>query len=305
MDVLQSLKDKIVELPPGEHVAGMNAVLEHIQVAFSHHSRGRTGNGDASFTDAIYRTNQAFEGGVKEAFRVLSGIDPSRKKPHEIEKFMEKKGRLSPRVLSQFTAYRKEWRNPSTHEHTLRFSESEAFMAIMNVTTFSHLLIDQMLSEFASRIVESSAPKPSNASGGRPKTISAITEAAKSLPGFANDNRFMIRSGSAVVGMLAGLIRMQLPEATVIVEPGKSAMGGYEADILVQSQEGKYAVEVKRSAFSEYSFSVQLDRLSKLIDQSDINSAVVLYLPYDAKELKEEASYRSSERHGEVHLFIP
>ena len=89
MDLVDTLRKKIDVLEDGEYVPGLKAVLLHIETAFRHLSRGQETDDDTAFTDAIYRTNQAFEGSVKEAYRVLAGHDPAKKRPFDIENYLE------------------------------------------------------------------------------------------------------------------------------------------------------------------------------------------------------------------------
>jgi hypothetical protein len=65
MDFVDTLRKKIEVLEDGEYVPGLKAVLLHIETAFRHLSRGQDADDETAFTDAIYRTNQAFEGSVK------------------------------------------------------------------------------------------------------------------------------------------------------------------------------------------------------------------------------------------------
>ena len=90
MDLVDTLRTKIDVLGDGDYLPGLRAVLLHIETAFRHLSRGQATDDDTAFTDAIYRTNQAFEGSVKEAYRVLAGHDPAKKRPYEIESYLER-----------------------------------------------------------------------------------------------------------------------------------------------------------------------------------------------------------------------
>lgn len=105
MDLVDTLRKKIIVLEEGEYIAGLKAVLLHIENAFRHLSRGQESEDDTAFTDAIYRTNQAFEGSVKEAYRVLANQDPAKKRPYEIENYLEQNNIFRSRVLSQLTTY--------------------------------------------------------------------------------------------------------------------------------------------------------------------------------------------------------
>lgn len=145
MDILEVVRQNVSILPEGPRREGLQHVLKHIEVAFKHLVRGRDQRDDSAFNDAVYRANQAFEGGLKETYRELSSKDPRHRSIECIEEYLRREGVLKERVLTQVAAYRREWRNPSTHEHNLLFDESEAFLAIMTVLTLSKLLIDEVV----------------------------------------------------------------------------------------------------------------------------------------------------------------
>jgi hypothetical protein len=148
MDLLKLLKDKADYFSTSEEHRGIASVVSHIEIAERHYEGGKSGD-DYLFNDVIYRSNQAFEGALKEAYRIITGRDSTRRKPHEIEKYLEEKAVLKERVLQLFTNYRTQWRNTSTHDHTLYFSEQEAFLAIVNISAFINILLDQMLEKKA------------------------------------------------------------------------------------------------------------------------------------------------------------
>ncbi|MFK7858587.1 MAG: hypothetical protein AB8B64_07195, partial [Granulosicoccus sp.] len=62
MDLMALARNKVLETGPGPHEIGLSAVVLHIETAISHLERGQNGPDESAFTDAIYRTNQAFEG---------------------------------------------------------------------------------------------------------------------------------------------------------------------------------------------------------------------------------------------------
>lgn len=148
-DLIATLRKKTSALPPGDHLAGLQAVLAHIESAIRHLTRGRNDEDKTAFNDALYRANQAFEGSIKEAYRVLAARNPDGLRAHEIELYLQEHGVFRQRVLALFTHYRKEWRNPSTHDHVLTFDESEAFLAITSVASFACLVIDQIAETLA------------------------------------------------------------------------------------------------------------------------------------------------------------
>lgn len=97
----------------------------------------------------IYRSNQAFEGVLKEAYRLLTDRNSSNISPFKIEQYFEENDVLKARVLRLFTNYRTEWRNKSTHDYNLYFTDQEAFLAIVSISAFINILFAQMLEKLA------------------------------------------------------------------------------------------------------------------------------------------------------------
>lgn len=169
MDIVKIIRDAVDALPDGEYRAGLRAIQRHIGVAIKHFERDDDGELD-SFTDAIYRCNQAFEGALKEAYRVLANKDPSKVTPHKIEEYLEKNKVIRPRALKQLTRYREDYRNPSAHDYKLDFDEDEALLAITAVCAFTKLLTNQIASKVAFDKGKSAA------STGVPKSVTSSEE---------------------------------------------------------------------------------------------------------------------------------
>jgi len=150
MDLLHEIRNTATRIHDLATSEGIEAAIGHIVAAERHLDRARKETDDYLYNDVIYRANQAFEGMLKEAYRVLEE-DPGAMSAYEIERFFAEEKRLAPRVMDQFRRYRKEWRNPSTHDHTLLFSEQEALLAIVSVSAFARILLDQVVEEFAAR----------------------------------------------------------------------------------------------------------------------------------------------------------
>ena len=106
MDLLELIRTEVSALPTGPHLQGLQSVLQHIETAYKHLARGQSDPDETAFNDTIYRTNQAFEGSTKEAYRVLAGKDPKKLSPFEIEKYLTEHKIYGERIMSQFTNYR-------------------------------------------------------------------------------------------------------------------------------------------------------------------------------------------------------
>jgi hypothetical protein len=65
--------------------------------------------------------------------------------PYAIEDYLLSQDILKGRVVDLLTNYRKNWRNPSTHDYQLFFSAQESYLAIVNVSAFVSILLDQII----------------------------------------------------------------------------------------------------------------------------------------------------------------
>lgn len=259
MDLVKLIKDKIKVFSQTEHFAGMESVISHIEIAERHLDQGKKGD-DYLFNDVIYRTNQAFEGSLKEAYNVLANKSSDGKSPNEIEKYLESNNLLKERVLSLFSNYRKEWRNKSTHDHKLYFSEQEAFLAIVNICAFFNILLDQMIEKIA---YEQEKQKTEQSPIYRPDSyktmefssqiIQLLIDFAKHLPSSAVGSTQPRLLEREVIGMLSGYLNAVDRDIEVFTE--YSIPVGHEkarmiADFLFKKGEQKVIVELKISSIN-------------------------------------------------------
>lgn len=290
MDLIATLRDKINALDDGNYMPGLRAVLLHIETAFRHLSRGQKDGDETAFTDAIYRTNQAFEGSIKEAYRVLAGKDPAKKSPFEIESYLEKNGVFRARVLKQFTNYRTEWRNPSTHDYKLDFDESEAFLAIVSVTAFACLLLDEIseqLSFLRSRAATESqreliqhriSPSDTDLVSGFIRAIQEFSLQYQPVSASSHETE------AQIIGALHGFLVTALPEVQVIPEPQLDPDRPFRADLLVQRGDETIVVEVKRRFFGK-DYQSALVQVEHYMTLGNVKNGVLLFLPDKAGEL--------------------
>ena len=149
MDLFKEIKDKMKSNSDVTQGRGLESVITHIEIAERYHFRAKNERDEHLYTDAIYRTNHAFEGILKEAYVVLEGKNADHKSPHEIEEYLLKSNVLQGRVVDLLTNYRQNWRNPSTHDYRLFFSEQESFLAKVTVSPFVSILLDQIIEKVA------------------------------------------------------------------------------------------------------------------------------------------------------------
>jgi hypothetical protein len=303
VDLVALLRAKIDTLPQGDYTAGLRAVLIHIERAYKHLTSGQTQDDPQAFTDAIYRTNQAFEGSIKEAYRVLAGKNPEKKKPFEIEAYLDENSVFKPRVLAQFTTYRKEWRNPSTHDYTLSFDQSEAFLAISSVCAFACVLIDQISERIAflqTRQDADSQPPKKLPDDDEPAALAEIL-----LVYFALFNEITltlpINDEAQLRGSILGFLSKVAPRLAVTAEAELQKGRPEKADLLVAYRDEKVLVELKRSNMQGTCYQGWM-HLEHMMALTGIEQSVLFMYSPGAGKLK---TFQRRFLKGLIYLLVP
>ncbi|MHC1782479.1 MAG: hypothetical protein AB9891_06915 [Anaerolineaceae bacterium] len=284
MNLIAIMQEKIDTLDDGEYMPGLQAVLLHIDAAFRHLSRGRKDSDDTAFSDAIYRTNQAFEGSIKEAFRVLAGKEPEKMTPYDIENYLEEEGGFSKRILKQFTNYRTEWRNPSTHDYKLGFDEKEAFLAIVSVTAFACLLVDE-IAERVSFIKTKANTEAQQEKHQVPLIsskldfISSVTQAIQEfgLHYEQPTTEYMRGSEVQIIGALHGFLSSTIPNIMINTEYQLQGGRPFRADLLIEHENEKIIIEVKRRYLRKIQESA-IAQVEHYMLIGNIKHAILLFL---------------------------
>lgn len=294
MDILNLIKDQIKQISNGKELVGLNSVLTHIERAEFLLEKGLEQQDEAYFTDVIYRTNQGFEGMLKEAYVYLSGkSDTSKLTPFKIEKYLTDNGIFRERVLEQFTNYRQKWRNLSTHDHKLFFSHSESFLAIISVSAFIHLLLNQIIEKLAFK-AESEKLKESK------KDIKAeikdyskrddLLKLAGILVKFSNDTPEIqdIRNEYELIGKLEAYIKAADNEFDIQVEPllDTGERIGLRPDFIIKSKTDKIIIELKRTQ-DRRAIDSGLNQLTTYLSASGINKGILFIPPKEDRHLIE------------------
>lgn len=282
MNLLEILRRRVDSLTVGDHTPGLRAVVQHVHVAVAHLERGQQSSDETAFTDAIYRANQAFEGSLKEAYRVLAGKAPEKVRPFDIETFFQEKAALRPRVLSQFTRYRQEWRNPSTHDYRLDFDEDEALLAIVSVSAFAIVLVDQMSEmlnfEHARNAASPIQPAPD-------PSRSLAEQVAEALLKFRFVPAPRVVEGppreTEIIGALWGYLSSALPGLQVAAEALLATGSPLRADLLVSLEDRRLVIEVKHHRPSRGWLNQVVGQVRQYMQLAQLPEAV-LYLYEDA-----------------------
>lgn len=293
MDIIQILREKVEALGDEENCSGLRAVILHIETAANHLARGKSQLDDTAYTDAVYRTNQAFEGSIKEAYRVIAGQDPSGQRPYDIENYFQDNAILRPRALSQFTQYRREWRNPSTHDHTLSFNNSEAFLAIVSVCAFANVLVDQIAEKIAydaTQLAITNAPQIAHGAFDSiiDKATFILQEFVKQLP-ILFDKEMPL--SSELIGALHGFIEATSPE--FIVEREVSTKDKFTFDLVIREGEHAVVIELKQNS-SISSRQMGLFALQASMLFTEYKNGILLILPELGGKTKVETIERNT-----------
>jgi hypothetical protein len=264
-------------LPQGEHTIGLRSVLQHIQVALNHLARGQNTGDETAFTDAIYRTNQAFEGSLKEAYRVLTGKDPSTTRPFDIENRFQAEKLLRPRVLSQFTTYRRDWRNPSAHDYRLDFDEDEALLAIVSVCAFAIVLVDQVAEKLgfdsAKRAAQPVATVKEVPGPLLEHLVSALERFVYQQPQQAPEPGY---SHAHVLGAIAGYLTGTLPRAMIEIDKILNPSHPERVDIFVTRGDERVIIELRRGQWLARLFrDTRYETLVRYMSMSGAKESVV------------------------------
>lgn len=295
MNLLEILRSRVDNLTDGEYLPGLKAIIQHIEVASRHLERGQADADDTAFTDAIYRTNQAFEGSLKEAFRVLTAKDPSRERPNSIEDYLQQYRILRPRVMAQLSNYRREWRNPSTHDYRLDFDEDEALLAIVTVSAFAIVLVDQIMERISyeqAKTVAAEQPTSLPVVDSLLERVSSLIEQFTIQFNKTHQDKIDIREVE-IIGALAGFLETAAPELVTKVEGVLSEKAHVRADLLIKSGDEHLILEVKR--VKRLSLPIRMDAIEQVdryMHISGINQAILLIFssPNSGKVTRKEES---------------
>jgi hypothetical protein len=296
MDLLSLIRTQINSLPAGPHQVGLKSVLHHIETAYKHFARGQSDGDESFFTDTIYRTNQAFEGSAKEAYRVLAGKDPAKMRPYDVEQYLEDNRIFRERILSQFTKYRTEWRNPAAHDYNLTFDEAEAFLAIVSVSAFTKLLVDEVAEKLnylaVKRDVAALASSEIQKLDASVSLFSRVTNALLDFPKYyrARLGSVSIDSEAQLIGAIGGFLASTLPDAETATEARLAANKRFYVDLIVSVPGEGIFVEVKRGD-GEVAVERGVEQLSTyLAAAKDKHGVLFLYAgdstEYDVTHLK-------------------
>jgi hypothetical protein len=287
MDLLHFIREKIKSIRQEEVVLGLKAVVIHIETAERYWSRAKEERDDNLYTDVIYRTNHAFEGILKEAHAILAEKDSSKKTPYEIENYLLSGNILKQRVMDLFTNYRQEWRNPSTHNYKLFFSEQEAFLAIVTVSAFASILLDQIIEQINFKEEQARAQSQASeikASIQEYNARSLAERVAELLVAFPRHIKTSLPQGHKLtevelMGSLMGFITSVDPSINSGTEAILLGNIVFRPDFIFASGNEKVILELKMSAPAGHNIRRAQEQLTAYLAASTIDDGVCSFSP--------------------------
>lgn len=307
MDLLKILKEKSTYFSSLDEDVGVLRVIGHIEIAETHFQNAST-EGEYLYNDVVYRSNQAFEGALKEAYRIIIGKEPQKTSLHKIELLFEREDILKERVLNLFKNYRTEWRNKSTHDYRLYFSEQEALLAIVSISAFMNILIDQMIEKKAYDHEEERLQGTSFAQLVFPEDVLLHLKIKAALVSFSETypEEDLEKSSTSVteievLGALRAYLKTVISEVEVYQEytiPRKNDGARYVADFLLKENNESLVVEVKRPVrHNKRIIETGTNQLLTYLGAADIKYGV-LFIPPSTKGVEMEVKTIKEERSG-------
>lgn len=285
VDTLSIIRSKAERLSVLLPKSGILAVLRHVEMAERHFDAGRKGSDSDLFPDVIYRTNHAFEGILRESYTILAGQDPTKKSTYDIETYLAQNNVFHERVMELFANYRKKWRNPSTHDHVATFSESEAFLALLSVTSFVGILMDQMIerlayeqeqARLAARSAELREDMAKHVDEPLVDRLSFLLSQFAAQAAVAN-----VDSEIELAANLRAFLSTISPTITTQQEPlVHDRWGAIRPDFLLTEGDQRVVVELKRyRRWTADTERTALDQVRRYMDAADARGGILLVVP--------------------------
>jgi len=280
MDTLKEIKilaSKISELRQSIYIDSIKHHLERAEYYYQH------GENDPDYyNDVIYRTNQAFEGAIKEAYKILASKDDTivvKETVYSIEQYFDENKIFKDRILELFRNYRSDWRNASTHDYKLFFDSSEAYIALTSVSSFVFLLLKQIMEKISADLELHNI----NTSKARQKRITSLINAQTDLLELIsailiefihvhNLSSEVKLHKPELMGLLSGYLSA-FYNISVHIQP--SLVSGLKPDFLITLNHDRVIVIIKRYLFIK-DIEPAISELLTYMTQSGIEQGVLL-----------------------------
>ena len=285
MDTLKAIKEQVKEIRKLSNKYSFEHIITHIERAEFYYLKGIEKKDENFFTDVVYRTNQAFEGSLRQSYIVLANKTESQtksKKTFDIEEYFNSNSIFNDRVLKLFENYRKEWRNESSHNHKLFFNQSEAFLAVINVSSYVYVLLNQIIEKLAflkqqEELKEQKEKKKAIAEIFNNKEFSLRDKIVELIKEISVDNSQLSYETKEVeiIGMLNAFLESAASDITVNTQYKIELNGNsYRPDIYIEYKKEKIIIEIKKALSSDMSHE---DQLIEYLKAAGIEDGILWY----------------------------
>lgn len=282
MDILESIRDKISLIGKRTSKIDLSDLLLHLERAEYYFKKGKETGDENYYTDVIYRTNQVFEGGLREVYKVLVKKNKPNISTQIIENYLLDKELLKTRVLDFFTHYRRNWRNESTHNYRLSFNESEALMAITTVSSFTYVLITQIPEALAFQKESTINIDKQGVKKLLDDSKIEIDEKVVSLVKlFYSQNSKIIKENKynelEIIGLFTGFISAISKDITIQKEIKIDMRRDFlRPDLIIEFDGESVILEFKRNRI-EKNITISRTQMIKYLIASEIKTGVIIY----------------------------
>ncbi len=267
-----------------------SSVMVHIDRAERYYRQAKKQNDEQYYTDVVYRTNQAYEGMLKTAYLFFEGVVECNLNTYQLEEYFEGKQIFNDRVKKSFTFYRKFWRNTSVHDHELFFNRDDAFLAIVNVSAFIYILLNQILEYQSARIAKfllELENYEADSSKDTPITDEIIIEQLKQFYEFPKGDAITGNNMPQIIGAIKGYLEGKLNGIEVITHYKGEDVLGYQPDIIINYNDNTLLIIEVKNEYTKQKLEFGYRQLKDYLFRSEVKRGV-LYFYTDKKDTKYE-----------------
>lgn len=209
---------------------------------------------------------------------------------------------LKERVIELLKNYRQEWRNPSTHDYNLFFTYNEAFLAIMSISSFVHVFMNQIIEklyyEKEKDAIKSELTKIKKGIENDYNKLEFIDKVKSIFIAFAKRNisksvedMRVSHFETEILGSLTGYIESLDRKIKIEAEPIiKTENRKIHPDLILEHSKEKLLVELKISRRDRpfiMNRQIYEDQLLSYLIHTQINRGILFILPNEMNELDE------------------
>ncbi len=286
------IKRKVSESLPADFFPGIYNVINHLQMAEHYWQEAKGSIEEYLFTDAVLRANHAFEAALREAYKLVCGKDPKGLTIKQLYKDLDEQNIFKDKEAQTFHRYLEDWEIPSETDEQLFYSEQEAMLAILNVSAFFFILVEQIIEiasyEKAKYFLgwdRAEKIKKELAHYGDKFFLDKVVALLRlfSAELFYIEERENAPAEYEMLGYLRGFLEIAAPELEVEIDKRIDiGISHTQLDMVIASGDDLILVETKRSnqiKGSIFDIDNAIQQLSGYMTATQISYAILFYLP--------------------------